>query len=60
MSYSKVLLLLPLLFNHDNFDTKTTSEIKSYFDEGWLFIRVGSVSGMIYEAVLAQFTDKPA
>ena len=44
------------------FDTKITSEKKSYLDEGWLFtdsLNIGSVPGMINKEVLAQLTYKP-
>ena len=55
-----VLILLPLLCNHNNLILK--SETNSYVDEGWLFIsrfKVGSVPGMINKEMLAQYMYKP-
>ena len=55
-----VLILLPLLCNHNNLILK--SETNSYLDEGWLFIsrfKVGSVPGMINKEMLAQYLYKP-
>ena len=47
-----VLVLLPLVCNHDNLIQKLHQK-NSYLDEGWFFIgrfRVGSVPGMYQES----------
>ena len=52
-----VLILLLLLFNHDNLILKLHQK-KSCLYEGWLFIgsfKVGCVLGMINKEVLAHF-----
>ena len=62
LSYSMVLILLPLLCNHNNLILKLDQK-KGWLDKGWLFtgrIKVGSVSEMINKEVLAQFIYKPA
>ena len=53
-----VLILLLLLYNHDNLILKLHQKKNSYLDEGWLFIgsfKVGSVPGMVNKEILAQF-----
>ena len=58
-----VLILLLLLWNHDNLILKLLQKKNSHFDEGWLFIgsfKAGSAPGMIDKEVLAQFIYKPA
>ena len=53
-----VLILLPLLCNHDNLILKLHQKKIATLIEMWLFIgsfKVGSVPGMINKEVLAEF-----
>ena len=53
-----VLILLLLVYSHDNLIVKLHQKKNSYLDERWLFIgsfKVGSVPGMINKEVLAEF-----
>ena len=57
-----VLILLPLLCNHDNLILKLHKK-NGYLDKGWVFmgrLKAGPVPGMINKEVLAQFIYKPA
>ena len=52
-----VLILLPLLCNHDNLILKLHKK-NGYLDKGWVFVgrlKAGPVPGMINKEVLAQF-----
>ena len=58
-----VLILLLLLYNHDNLILKLLQKKNSHLDDRWLFMtsfKIGCVPGMINKEVLAQFTYKPA
>ena len=58
-----VLILLSLLYNHDNLILKLHYRKNSYLDQVWLFIgrfKVGNVPGMNKKEVPAQFICRSA